>query len=477
MVPHFLTLSEAIDSLQQLLFSSSPTLSLVIEALKKSGGRPLLVGGAVRDLFMGISVKDLDIEVYGLSVQQLEKILQRFGHVRVVGKQFGVIRIDGLDVDWSIPRKDSAGRKPQIKEDPFMSLRDACARRDLTINAMGIDLITYQLEDPFDGQRDLRLGKLRAPDIHLFVQDPLRFFRVMQFIGRFEMTPDDELNEVCGTMDLSTLSQERIFQEFEKLFIKSQRPSLGIVWLEKIGRLKEILPELHATIVVKQDAIWHPEGSVFEHSMQALDAAASYTYSSDELRLIVLMASLCHDLGKIVAQQVIEGRIRAFGHDVKGVPFAYSFLKHITGKKNIKDAVLKLVRYHMLPGQFIKNNAGPGAYKRLAVSLHPQVTLRTLAMVATADKRGRNPKKDGPLQLSVIPEVEQFIIRATEYGVVDGLEQPLLHGRDVADVIEAGPEMGKLLEYAYTVQLKEGITDKEELKMYVLTRLKRKKGK
>ena len=174
----------------------------IVQALSLSGARALLVGGAVRDVLRGVDVKDLDIEIHGMQLAQVEKILKRFGHVRTVGKQFGVLKIDGVDVDWSIPRSDSSGRKPKVTLDPYMSVKDAFLRRDLTINAMGIDLVTLQLEDPFDGIKDLEQKILRAPDTEKFKEDPLRFFRVMQFIGRLEMYPDAALNELCKTMDL-----------------------------------------------------------------------------------------------------------------------------------------------------------------------------------------------------------------------------------------------------------------------------------
>ncbi len=75
----------------------------------------------------------------------------------------------------------------------------------------------------------------------------------MQFIGRFELKPDDVLNEVCRSMDIRNVSKERIENEFDKLFLKSKRPSLGIRWLYEIGRLHEVLPELALTVGVLQE--------------------------------------------------------------------------------------------------------------------------------------------------------------------------------------------------------------------------------
>src|SRR5438445_13482845 len=117
----------------------------IVQQIHQHGGQSLLVGGAVRDLLLGIEIKDLDIEVHKLSLADLETILRAHGPLSLVGKSFGVLRLHGLDIDWSLPRADSSGRKPEVLINPHMSISQACRRRDLTINAMAIDLVTLQL--------------------------------------------------------------------------------------------------------------------------------------------------------------------------------------------------------------------------------------------------------------------------------------------------------------------------------------------
>ena len=223
-----------------------PFLTSIIEVIYKAEGKVVLVGGAVRDLFLELPIKDLDIEVHGLSFARLEKILERFGFVDIIGKVFGVLRVHPLDIDWSIPRSDTAGRKPEVIIDPFMEMKQAFIRRDLTMNAMGINFVTYELIDPFGGLQDIQDKILRTPDAIFFVEDPLRLFRVMQFCARFDMQPDDQLNKVCSRMDVSGVSRERIEKEFEKWLLQSKRPSLALDWLKTIGRLQDILPEVAA---------------------------------------------------------------------------------------------------------------------------------------------------------------------------------------------------------------------------------------
>lgn len=255
-------IDSTIQSCLEKTVHNYPKVVSIAQALHQAGARVFLVGGAVRDLLLGNQPKDLDIEVQNISLPELENILKKFGPVSTVGKSFGVLRVHGVDVDWSLPRSDTSGRKPTVTVDPFMDIKQAFARRDLTINAMGIDLHSFELVDPFNGQKDLQEKKLRATDPQFFVEDPLRFFRVMQFVARFQMFPDKELNELCRSMDLSGVSRERIDQECAKWLLKSKKPSLALDWLESIGRLQDIFPEVAALKGVEQEPHWHPEGDV-----------------------------------------------------------------------------------------------------------------------------------------------------------------------------------------------------------------------
>ncbi len=440
----------------------------IVDDIGNHGGTAYLVGGAVRDLVLDKPLKDLDIEVHGLTLESVKAILEMYGFVDLVGKSFGVLRVRNLDVDWSLPRTDSVGRKPTVSIDPHMGIEAALRRRDVTMNAMALDLHTFQLIDPFNGLADIEERRLRTPDVTFFVEDPLRFYRVMQFIGRFEMMPDDELNGVCAKMSLKGLSRERICDEFEKLLLKSARPSLGLRWLVSIGRIRELLPELGALLTVEQDPGWHPEGDVFEHTMQVVDAAAQLQYSSKREKLVILLAALCHDVGKAIRTKIYDGHIANLGHAQAGIPIAKKLLSRITLKKDLIPAVLKLVDYHMAPFLFIKDNAGPAAYKRLAKKLSPDVTIEMLAKLARADRMGRNPQKGAPLPQNGEDDITLFLERAREVLVATQPEQALLQGRDFLDVVAPGKELGVCVARAYELQIDQGIKDKDQLKKMVL---------
>ncbi len=461
---------QIVQKVMQQIYDQFPVIEKIMNdiTLFSSDARLVIVGGIVRDAFLNMPVKDLDIEVYGISLQDLETILRKYGVVRKMGKVFGVLRIDGLAVDFSLPRTDGPGRKPLTVLNQDLDYQQAFARRDLTVNAMGIDLISGQLIDPFGGLADLENKVLKVPNKDFFKEDPLRYFRVMQFMARFEFVPDAQLYEIGKTMDLSGLSHERITEEFYKLLVLGKKPSLGLQWLADTGRLKKILPELYALIGLEQDKEWHPEGDVFEHTKQAVDAAALQEYNNDQDRYVMTLAALCHDLGKSEATQHVDGRIRSLGHDVKGVGLAQKVLAVICKVQSLESHITKLVRWHMTPFSLVKNNAGSAAYKRLALRLAPEISCAELGLLVLCDKSGRNPSKTGPLFEFKEPLLEKFLAQAEKYGVLYQPEKPVLTGKDLCDLMAPGPEMGKFLKDAYAMQIEHGIVDKNELKKRVI---------
>lgn len=277
----------------------------VCQAIRNAGGRAMIVGGSVRDAVYSreypdkkITPKDFDIEVYGLKAEALHDFLSNhFGKEAVmdVGKDFGIVKINipgfSEPLDFSLPRRESKrgqGHKGfETNSDPFMSLEEAAKRRDITINSMAYDPLEETVYDPFGGIKDIQARIIRATDYVRFTDDPLRVLRLPQFRGRFEfeieegtkalskkMLDEGELDiNDTGNPEAKGLSRERIAEEFVKLMLKSKRPSLGFRFLQEIGYLEKFLPELDALQGIPQEPDWHPEGDVFEHTMQVIDAA------------------------------------------------------------------------------------------------------------------------------------------------------------------------------------------------------------
>lgn len=241
-----------------------------------AGGRALLVGGCVRDAALGREAKDLDIEVYGLEAAALEKVLAKSFELDLVGKAFGVIKLRGVPVDVSLPRRESKtglGHKAfSVLSDPNLPFAEAAARRDFTINAMGFDPLTGELLDPHGGLRDLERRLLRHTS-DKFSEDPLRVLRGAQFAARFGLAVAPETIALCSGIQPEGLARERVQEEWRKLLLQGERPSLGLAFLKDCRWLVHF-PELAALVDCAQDPQWHPEGDVWVHTLHALDIFA-----------------------------------------------------------------------------------------------------------------------------------------------------------------------------------------------------------
>src|SRR5437588_8756046 len=226
------------------------------EHVRSAGGRALLVGGCVRDALMGAQPKDWDVEVYGVEPARLRELLESFGRVDAVGEAFTVYKL-GNDLDVSLPRRErKTGRGHRafvIEGDPTMTIEEATKRRDFTINAMLQDPLTAEVIDPFHGREDLDRKVLRAVSPKTFPEDSLRVLRAAQFAARFEFDIDPETADLCRQIDLSDLPAERIWGEIEKLFLRAQRPSIGLKWLRDLGVVDQLFPELKTLIDVPQE--------------------------------------------------------------------------------------------------------------------------------------------------------------------------------------------------------------------------------
>ena len=234
-------------------------LESVISSIQSMGAQPILVGGFVRDWLLNRPSKDYDFEIHGISLEKLEEILGQFGEVLRVGKAFGVLRVKGLDVDFSLPRKDNkvaAGHRGfEIEIDPFLPFKEAARRRDLTINSIGLNPITGKIDDPYNGQEDIKAGVLRPTDPNHFSEDPLRGIRAAQFSARLNMSAHPSLISLCQALDLSELPSERIWTELEKLFLKGETPSLGYQFLKDTGLLK-FFPHLGSALTSMTEQEW-----------------------------------------------------------------------------------------------------------------------------------------------------------------------------------------------------------------------------
>jgi len=245
-----LTMEINIKTIQQInKFEYPNDLVKIFNKLNHLNYKCIIVGGYVRDFFLEKTSKDIDIEVYGLEhIQELCYLLKEFGDIHEVGKSFGVCKLQlaNYDLDFSMPRIDNKTSKGHqgftIETKKNLDFKIAASRRDFTINSMGYDTLNNKLLDPYNAKIDLDNKLLKIVDKYSFIEDPLRVFRAMSMIARFELNVEKATQQLCIVMVkknmLQELSKERIYTEFEKLFLDSIRPSLGLVFLYSIGTCK-----------------------------------------------------------------------------------------------------------------------------------------------------------------------------------------------------------------------------------------------
>lgn len=424
-----------------------------IAAALPDAQRVLMVGGCVRDKLLGLPVKDIDLEVYGLSYEQIVQRLRRKGfRLGLVGKQFAVIKV-GPDIDVSIPRRENktgTGHKGfAIEADPSMTFADAAARRDFTINAIGEDF-EGRLTDPFNGTADLKKKILRATG-PAFAEDPLRVLRGMQLAARFDLQMDAQTIEQCRHMadEFPTIARERLWVEWEKWATKSSVPARGLEVLRATGWIR-FFPEIDSLIDVPQDPQWHPEGDCFVHTLHVCNAAARIAErdgNPPDLRALLLFSALCHDFGKaLTTQQNDQGRWIAPEHAPRGVPLAESFLQRIHSPLALIERVRPLVAEHMVHIFTMDETPSDRAVRRLANRLHP-ASIRMLSQVIEADHSGRPPLPAGN-------PFTAWLEVAAKVAAAEKRPTPILMGRHLlARGHKPGPEMGEILKSAFEAQL------------------------
>jgi tRNA nucleotidyltransferase (CCA-adding enzyme) len=438
-------------------------------AVRDAGGRALLVGGCVRDRLLGREVKDWDVEVYGVEPAHLRALLERFGRVNVVGEAFTVYKL-GQDLDVSLPRRErKTGRGHRafyIEGDPRMSFEEAARRRDFTVNAILEDPLTSEIIDPFGGRADIEAKLLRAVSPDTFVEDSLRVLRAAQFAARFEFHIEPETIELCRRIDLTDLPAERVWGEMEKILLSASRPSIGLQWLDKLNATAQLFPEIEALKGVPQEEEWHPEGTVDVHTLLVCDRARELIEDLDYARQVTLMlAALCHDLGKPSTTAFVEGRIRSRGHEEAGVAPTISLLDRLKvftlDGYDVRSQVAALVRDHLKPGEFhrTREEISDGAFRRLA----RRCELELLYRVAKADSLGRNAPWVPRERWFTAEAQEWFIARARELSIERRAPAPILMGRHLLEMgLKPSPLVGEVTRAVYEMQLDNRVRTLEE---------------
>ena len=446
----------------------------ILKDLQEIGATPIIVGGSVRDFFLNIPVKDYDIEIFGIdSLETIQKSLEKFASVKMVGKSFGVLtlRVNEYDFDFALPRiEKKIGNTHQdfeIITNANLSFKEAAIRRDFTINAIGYDFCTKDFLDPFDGINDLKNRVLKHIDDKTFIEDSLRVYRAVQFSARFDFSLDERTFELCKKIvqnnELHFLPKERIYEEFKKLFLKSSKPSIGFELLKDLGVLK-YFPELKALISCVQDPIYHPEGDVWIHTMMCLDELSRILKEEnivDEYRKLYLFyAILCHDFGKPFCTKEINGKITSHKHESLGIEPTISFLSKLTNEKKFIEIVSSLVKNHLIPFQLYLAESSLKAIKRLSL----KVNIEDLCLVCLADCLGRTI-----LDKEKCPKATFWVLnKAKELDIHNEPIKPIVQGRDLIELgFKPSDKFKEILEFAFDLQIDENMKKNEIIKKII----------
>lgn len=213
---------------------------LLASKVKEKGGRAFYVGGYVRDLLLNIPNKDIDIEVHGIAEKDLVAILNEIGEVDYYGRSFGIYALRHEDIEVALPRSEkvlgTGHRDFEISVDPDMGYKNAALRRDFTINALMMDVLSHEILDYFNGTDDLNKGIIRHVNDVSFVEDPLRVYRAAQFASRFGFKIDERTVELCKGIDTFVLSRERIEEELKKALLKAEKAEIFFECLKEMNQ-------------------------------------------------------------------------------------------------------------------------------------------------------------------------------------------------------------------------------------------------
>ena len=345
---------------------------------------------------MGVLPKDYDYCVTGLNSEEFKNI---FPEAFIRGKDFSVFDIEGTE--FALARKErkiSPGHIGfMIETNKSFSIEDDLKRRDITINSMAIEVLTNKLIDPFGGQKDLEEKTIRATSI-AFIEDPLRAYRVARFAAELNFKVATETIKLIEYLkeELLTLSVERVFVEFKKALL-SKHPSTFFLVLKDANCLKFHFEEIFNMIGIEQPLNHHPEGDVFNHTMDVITRASQQT--NDEL---ILFAALVHDFGKINTPKEILPH--HYNHENNGDELVKKFCNRLKMPTNYRKVGITSCHEHMKAGKYSDLRASTKV-DFLVKNQKTLLGLEGLEIIANADKQRENEIKFAKLGNTMIKEI------------------------------------------------------------------------
>jgi tRNA nucleotidyltransferase/poly(A) polymerase len=339
----------------------------------KNGFEVYIVGGFVRDLYLAREPKDLDVMVEDKNKSgnaaagiEFSEILAREHNLSapVVFERFGTAKLffDGEEVEFVMPRKEYYDENSRNPDTEIGSLEQDALRRDFTVNALFLRLSDMEVLDLTRrglGDIENRIIRVTDPDSAdiIFSQDPLRILRaVRQSLQLGFSIESGTFNALAAASSrIGIVAPERIREEINKILLE-KKPSEAFQMMRETGLLKEILPELEKLAGLQQPLKYHDD-DVLNHTLKVTDR----THPD----LLLRIAALLHDTGKLETFKEYAGKISFHGHEKCSSAAAENILKRLKYPKDFTQKIVNIIKNHMYPKMYEKN-WGDAAVRRFA---------------------------------------------------------------------------------------------------------------
>ena len=471
-----------------LLRERVPVVAEIGRLFARHGHELALVGGPVRDVFLGQQPGDLDLTTDATPEQVLAMTKRWADKTWTVGIAFGTVGLrKGNDLfEITTYRSEQYGRTSRRPEVQYgRSLEEDLGRRDFTINAMAARLPGYEFVDPFGGFDALREKVLRTPGApeQSFSDDPLRILRAARFAAKLGFTVAPEVRAAMTEQAerLEIVSAERITSELTKLMLTPD-PALGIDVLVQTGVADEVLPEVSRLRMEADEH--HRHKDVYEHSLtvlrQAIALEPKYGLEGD---LTVRLAALLHDIGKPKTRSLLpDGRVAFHHHEVVGAKMAKRRLTALRFPNDVVRDVSRLVELHLRfhgYGEGARSDRGgaggssppepawtDSAVRRYVVAAGP--LLSRLHVLTRADCTTRNRAKAARLARAY-GSLEQRIAELSEQEELARI-RPELDGNEIMRVlgVAPGPVVGKAYDFLLELRIAQGELGRERVTQELL---------
>ncbi len=461
------TVAAALDRLSTT--AETRPVARLAAAFASAGFELALVGGPVRDAFLGRELTDLDFTT-DARPDDILRIITPISTARWdIGRAFGTIgaKIDGEQVEITTYRADAYDGETRKPEVVFgASLEADLGRRDFTVNAMALRLPERVLVDPTGGLDDLLAGRLRtaaAAEVS-FADDPLRMMRAARFTSTLGFHLDPEAAEAMTALAdrIGNISAERVRDELVKL-LSADSPRAGLETLVDSGIADLVLPELPGLKLTVDGE--HRHKDVYEHSITVLEQAIDLERSRASLGpgpdIVVRIAALLHDIGKPSTRR-FEGRgvVTFHHHDVVGAKMARKRLRALRFDNDTIARVSLLIELHQRFFGYTEGGWTDSAVRRYVRDAGEE--LERLHILTRADVTTRNRRKADRLGFAY-DDLEQRIAELAEREEMEAV-RPDLTGEDIMRILDLspGPDVGRAYRFLLELRLDEGPLGAEE---------------